>query len=185
MNITFRWHTGAPGRSRVAERSALILRPRPTAPGWAASLAAGAVAGVVAAVASVGVEIVTLSRLPPRVPTLWSAFVAGILAGLLYGGLCRMVRRPVVALWVVTLVLATIDSLLIALLPGASGRSPSLGIPISGLLTPLRQVLALAGIGHLGTRRFPGAYLPVATITHYITVVAVSLIVPRVAKPRG
>lgn len=62
---------------------------------------------------SVVLEIATFALVPPRVATLWSAFVAGILGGLLYGGLCRMARRPVVALWAITLVIATIDSLLI------------------------------------------------------------------------
>jgi hypothetical protein len=142
-------------------------------------------AGVVAAMLSVVVEIATFSPLPPRVATVWSAFVAGILGGLVYGALYRTVRRPVVALWVVTLAFATIDSLLIALLPGASGRNPNLGIPLSGLVTPVRQMLALVGVGHLGTRRFPQAYLPVATVIHYIAAVAVALIVPGLAKPRS
>lgn len=141
-------------------------------------------AGVVAALVSVVVEIATLSPLPPRDATLWSAFVAGILGGLLYGVLCRTVRRPIPVLWVVTLAIATIDSLLIAVLPGASGRSPNLGIPLSGLVAPLRQMLALVRVGHLGTRRFPQAYLPVATAIHYVVAVAVALLVPWWANPR-
>jgi hypothetical protein len=141
-------------------------------------------AGIVAALLSVGLEIATLSPVPPHVATFWSAFVAGILGGLLYGVLCRTVRHPVVALWVITLVLATIDSLLIAMLPGAAGRSPNLGISLSGLTTPLRQILALVGIGHFGTRRYPQAYLIVVTVIHYITAVAVAVLVPWWAKPR-
>jgi hypothetical protein len=157
---------------------------RAAVPGWATSLAAGAMAGVVAALVGVGLEIVTLSPLPPPVATVWSAFLAGILGGLLYGALCRMVRRPVPTLWGVTLVFATIDSLLIALLPGASGRSPNLGIPLSGLVSPVRQMLALIGVGHLGTRRFPREYLTVVTVIHYISAVAVAVLVPWWAKPR-
>jgi len=154
-------------------------------PGWGASIFAGAGAGVVAALASVGAEIVMHAQAPPRVATLWSAFVAGILGGILYEWLGRVVRRPAAALWVITLVVATIDSLLIATLPGASGPNPLRGIPIVGLLTPLRQLLALAGIGHLGTQHFPASSLLAATTTHYVTAVAVSLLVPWWAKPRS
>jgi hypothetical protein len=170
--------------ARPATRKTAAVSQRGVVPGWTTSLAAGAMAGVVAALLSVVVEIVALSPVPPRAATVWSAFVAGILGGLMYGALCRTVRRPVVALWVVTLALATIDSLLIAVRPGASGRSPNLGIPLSGLVTPVRQLLALVGVGHLGTRRFPQAYLPVATVIHYIAAVAVALLVPWWAKPR-
>ena len=102
----------------------------------------------------------------------------------MYGALYRTVRRPVVALWVATLAFATIDSLLIALLPGASGRNPNLGIPLSGLVSPVRQTLALIGVGHFGTRRFPQEYLTVVTVIHYISAVAVAVLVPWWAKPR-
>ena len=170
--------------ARPAVLQTIGVRRYPAAPGWATSLAAGAVAGVVAALVSVVVEIATFSPVPPREATLWSAFVAGILGGLLYGVLCRTVRRPVPVLWVVTLAVATIDSLLIVMLPGASGRSPNLGIPLSGLTAPVRQMLALVGVGHLGTRRFPQTYLPVVTAIHCIVAVAVALLVPWWAKPR-
>jgi hypothetical protein len=148
-------------------------------PSWAASVLAGMGAGAVAAVACVASEMALRSQLPPRVPTLWSAFVAGILGGLLYGWLARVVRRPAAALWAIALVVATIDSLLIAMLPAASGRGPSIGIPIVGLVAPLRQLLALVGIGHLGTRHFPASSLLAFTATHYITAVSVALLVPR------
>ena len=171
------------GAGPVALQTVGVTR-RSAVPGWATSLAAGAMAGVVAALVSVGLEIVTLSPLPPPVATVWSAFLACILGGLLYGALCRMVRRPVPTLRVVTLVLATIDSLLIALLPGASGRGPNLGIPLSGLVSPVRQMLALIGVGHLGTRRFPQEYLTVVTVIHYVAAVAVALLVPWWAKPK-
>lgn len=155
------------------------------APGWGASILAGAGAGVVAALASVGAEVVLQARTPPHVPTLWSAFVAGILGGILWGVLGRVARRPAAALWVVTLAIATIDTLLIAYVPLASGPNPSTGIPIVGLTVPLRQLLALAGIGHLGTRYFPAQYMLADAATHYITAVAVSVLVPWWAKPRG
>src|SRR5262245_38158578 len=116
-------------------------------PSWGASVLAGA--GAVAAMACVGAEMALRTGLPPRVPTLWSAFVAGILAGLLYGLLARVVRRAVVVFWTFALAVATIDSLLIAALPPAAGRGPSIGVPIVGLVAPLRQLLALGGVGHL------------------------------------
>jgi len=154
------------------------------APGWGPCILAGAGAGVVGAIAGVGVEIALRSPLPPHVATVWSAFVAGILGGILYGVLGRLARNPAPALWAVTLLIATIDSALIWAVPIASGRSPSIGAPIAGLVAPARQLLALAGIGHLGTRHFPARYIAAATVTHYTTAVAVSLLVPRWAGPR-
>lgn len=152
--------------------------------GWGASALAGIVAGIGAGLASVIVEIVTAARVPPPDATFWSALVAGLLGGLLYGWLCRVSRRPIAALWVITLAIATIDSLLIATLPLAAGRNPSTGIPIYGLVVPLRQILALAGIGHFGRFHFPARYLAADTATHYVTAIAVSLIVPWLARGR-
>lgn len=154
-------------------------------PGWGVSIRAGAIAGAVAALASVGAEIVMHAQAPPRVATLWSAFVAGILGGILYAWLGRVVRRPVEALWAITLGVATVASLLVAKLPGASGPNPSLGIPIVGLTAPLRQLLALVGLAHFGTRYFPARYLPADATTHYITAVAVSVLVPWWVKTKG
>src|SRR5262245_41894802 len=48
-----------------------------TGPSWGASVRAGIGAGAVAAMACLGAEVALHSALPPRVPTLWSAFVAG------------------------------------------------------------------------------------------------------------
>jgi hypothetical protein len=160
--------------------------PKPNAvPGWGRSIVAGAGAGVVAALVSVGAVIVMHAHTPPRDATFWSAFVAGILGGILYGWLGHLVPCPVAALWVITLVIATIDSLLIAIVPAASGPNPSLGIPIQGLTAPLRQLLALVGVGHLGTRHLAAGSLLAHTITHYFTAVAVSLLVPWWAKPKN
>jgi hypothetical protein len=155
------------------------------APGWGASILAGAAAGAVAAIAGVGTEIALRSPLPPHLATVWSAFVAGILGGILYGVLGRLTRSPAPALWAVTLLIATVDSALIWAVPIASGRSPSSGVPIVGLLAPMRQLLALAGIGHLGTRHFPARCIAAATVTHYTTPLAVSLLFPWWAGPRN
>lgn len=157
---------------------------RGQAPSWLAVVLAGAGAGVVAAVLCVAVEAVTGSRLPPRVATAWSAFVAGILGGLLYGVLARTTRRPVAALWVLTLAVATVDSLLIGTLPLPAGPGPSTGIPIVGLVVPLRMLGALVGLGHFSARHFPSQFLAIDTAVHYITAVVVALCVPWWA-PRG
>jgi hypothetical protein len=154
------------------------------APAWLVGLLAGVGAGIVAGAASVATLIAFRTHVPPYAATFWSALAAGILGGLLYAWLARMLPRPVPALWVVCLAIATIDSALIALLPLPSGRGP-LGLPIVGLTTPLRQLLTFAGIGHLGTRHFPASSLPAATATHYITAVAVALLVPWWAPLRG
>jgi hypothetical protein len=153
-------------------------------PGWGISVLAGAGAGVAAAFAAVGIEAAMHSPLPPRTATLWSAFVAGVLGGIVYAWLGRMSRRPATWLWAISLTIATIDSLLIADVPLPSGRGPSVGIPIAGLLVPLRQLLTFLGIGHLGIRYFPKQYLSVSILTHYVTAVAVSALVPLWVRGR-
>jgi hypothetical protein len=151
--------------------------------GWGISLLAGVGAGFVAAVASVAALYVLRASVPPRGPSAWSAFVAGILGGLVYALLSRVTSRPRAALWITTLGLATIISIVVATLPFPQG-SVRFPIPIAGLLVPLRQVLALIGLGQFSDRRFPAAFLHVAIIQHYVTAVAVSLLVPRVARGR-
>lgn len=154
------------------------------APGWPAVLAAGAGAGVVAAIVAVGVEIVGHAPVPPRPATAWSAFVAGILGGLLYGVLCRTTRRPVAAFWVLTLAIATVDSVLIAALPLPAGPGPRTGIPIVGLTVPLRMLGALVGVGHFSTRHFPAPYLAVDTAVHYVTAIVAAICIPLWAPRR-
>ena len=82
------------------------------------------------------------------------------------------------ALWVTTLVLATAVSVMIATLPFPAARV-QLPIPIPGLLVPFQQLGALIGLGRFGTARFPAQFLPVTIGMHYVTAVAVSLLVPR------
>src|SRR5260370_16840880 len=118
-------------------------------------LAAGVGAGAVAAVGSMGVQLATGVRIAPLPEVAWSAFAAGLAGGLLYWVLAHVVRRPIPALWGVSLGIATLDNVLIALLPLPGGHEPHLGIPIDGLVIPLRQMAALAGIGHLCPTFFP------------------------------
>ena len=55
--------------------------------GWGAGLLAGVGAGIVAAVACLAVNAVFHARIPPADAVAWSAFVAGVLGGLLYAWL--------------------------------------------------------------------------------------------------
>jgi hypothetical protein len=148
-------------------------------------LAAGIGAGMVAALGSVGLQLATGVRIAPLPEIAWSAFVAGIAGGLLYWVLARVVRRPVLALWGVSLGIATLDNLLIALLPLPGGHEPHFGIPIDGLVVPLRQMAALAGFGHFGAGYFPVAKLPADVVMHYVPAVAVAALVPWLAGLRG
>src|SRR5207302_6393190 len=119
--------------------------------GWGAGLLAGVGAGVVAALAGLAVGAAMRASIPPPLFVAWSAFAAGVLGGLLYAWLSRLLNRPAPAFWIITLALATIDSALIAFLPMPAVASP-VRLPIVGLIVPLRQLAALVGIGRLGER---------------------------------
>ena len=151
--------------------------------GWGFGLLAGVGAGVVAALAGLAVGAVMRASIPPPFFVAWSAFAAGVLGGLLYAWLSRLLDRPAPALWIITLALATIDSALIAFLPMPAGASP-VRLPIVGLIVPLRQLAALVGIGRLGERHFPAANLAADTLMHYTTAVAVAILVPAWAGRR-
>src|SRR5437879_3290536 len=148
-------------------------------------LAAGIGAGAVAAVGSMGIQLATGVHIASLREVAWSAFVAGMAGRLLYWVLAHVVRRPIPALWGVSLGIATLDNLLIAFLPLPGGHEPHLGVPIDGLMIPLRQMAALAGFGHFGARFFPLAKLPADVLMHYVPAVAVAAIVPRLAGFRG
>jgi len=148
--------------------------------GWGTGLVAGAVAGLGAAVASAIIRVVFHAVLPPLIPTVGSAVVAGLGGGLLYAGLTRFHDHPVRALWISVLVLATVDSILVAYLPAAAGPVPRYLFPIAGLMFPIRQVAALIGLGQFGTGRFPAQYLFANTVIHYVTAAGVAVVVPLV-----
>ena len=119
---------------------------------------------------------------PPSLATIGSAFVAGLLGGLLYVGLTRFLVHPVRALWILVLLLATVDSVLIAILPGAAGLTPRFLFPLAGLMAPIRQIAALIGLGQCGARRFPAQYLVPNTTIHYVTAACVAFVVPPVVR---
>src|SRR5437879_11862888 len=98
-------------------------------------LAAGIGAGAVAAVGSIGIQLATGVHIASLPEVAWSAFVAGIAGGLLYWVLAHVVRRPIPALWGVSLGIASLDNLLIALLPLPAGDEPPPGVPLDSLLT--------------------------------------------------
>jgi uncharacterized membrane protein YhhN len=125
------------------------------------------------------------ARVPDLEETAWSAFAAGAAGGVLYYALVRLVPRPINVLWGASLALATIDSLLIAFLPLPAGHGPHLAIPIDGLIVPVRQMAALAGMGHFGTRHFPGRYLAADTVLHYIPAAVVGTVVPSLTGKFG
>jgi len=120
--------------------------------------------------------------LPPLIPTLGSAFVAGLLGGVLYAGLSWVVRHPVWAFWVIVLVVATLDSIVIATLPGAAGAMPPALFPLAGLIAPIRQVAALLRLGQFSSRHFPAQYMVANTMIHYVTAVSVAILVPVLAR---
>ncbi len=145
--------------------------------GWGAGFLAGVGAGIVAAVACYVLALVTHTSIPPARPTVASAFVAGVLGGLVYAAWGRVVSRPVLALWITTLALATVISAAIATLPFPATRL-QLPIPILGLVIPLQQLAALVGLGQFGKGHFPTQFLPATITMHYLTAVSVSLLVP-------
>jgi len=145
---------------------------------WGRGLLAGVGAGLVAALASVVVRALLHAVLPPLVPTLGSAFVAGLGGGVLYVLLSRVWASPTAPFVIVILALATLDSIFIAALPMPGGPLPRPLFPVVGLIVPIRQLAALLGLGEFGTRTFPREYLLAVTVIHYVTAAAVAWLVP-------
>jgi hypothetical protein len=150
--------------------------------GWTTGLLAGVVAGLVAAVSSAIVRAVFHATLPPIIPTIGSAFVAGLGGGLLYAALARFLDYPVRGLWILVLLLATVDSVFVAILPAAAGRTPPFLFPLAGLIFPIRQVAALVGLEQFGTGHFPAQFLFANTVIHYVTATSVAVVVPPLVR---
>ena len=146
------------------------------------ALVAGFGAGIVGALGSALAQLTLGVRFPLLPDTVWSAFLAGLAGGVLCAILVGVVRRPASVLWILSLATATLNSLLIALLPLPAGPGLQVGIPIDGLIIPVEQLGALLGFGHFGTTHFPVMYLAADTVLHYIPAVAVGVLVPRWAK---
>lgn len=148
---------------------------------FAAGIGAGAVAGLV----NVGLLMLLHAHIPPVVATGWSSVVAGALGGLVYAMWSRISPRPVAALWLTSLLVATIDTIVVFALPfPATGRHIGLA-PLSGIVTPLLQILALFGIGGSSRGHLPTSFRGIYLEVHYITAVMVSLLIPVFARPKS
>ncbi len=143
-----------------------------------AAFLAGIGAGIVAGLINVAILLLTHSHIPPIRATFGSCVLAGGLAGLVYALWTRISPRPVAALWITTLLVATIDTVLIFALPFPTGeRRLGLG-GIAGIVTPLLQILALFGIGHFGRGHMPASFLGIYAVIHYVSAIATSVLIP-------
>ena len=150
-----------------------------------AALFAGIGAGTAAGLINVAVLLLIHAHVPPLRATFGSSVVAGALAGLVYAGWARISPRPVAALWLTTLLIATIDTVLLFVLPfPTSGRHLGLGA-IAGITTPLLQILALFGIGHFGRGQMPASFLGLYAVVHYLCAVVVSVLIPVFVRFRA
>ncbi len=148
------------------------------------ALVAGIGAGAVAGLVNIGLLTVLHARIPPVVATGWSSVVAGVLGGLVYGMWSRISPRPVAALWLTSLLVATIDTIVIFTLPfPTAGRHIGLA-PLAGIVTPLLQILALFGIGGSSAGHLPASFLGIYVDIHYLTAIVVSALIPVLARPK-
>lgn len=155
-----------------------------TAPTLPSSLVAGVGAGAVAGLVNVGVVLLLHVRLPPADAAAGSSVLAGALGGVVYWLWSRISPRPVAALWLTSLLVATVDSIVVVTLPFPAVRHLPL-VPFAGIVTPLLQMLALFHIG-----RFSHHYISIASIgpslaQHYICAIVVSLLIPAISRSIG
>ncbi|HEV2440868.1 MAG TPA: hypothetical protein VGX97_12485 [bacterium] len=149
------------------------------------ALTAGIGAGVGAGLVTVALLLLTHNRIPPIQGTFGSCILAGALAGLVYAMWTRISPRPVAALWLTSLLVATIDTIVIFVLPfPTAGRQLGLGA-IAGIVTPLLQILALFGIGGLGRGHMPASFLGVYLAVHCIPAIVISALIPIFARPKS
>ena|GEM_PF-1077827 len=149
------------------------------------ALAAGTAAGIASGLINLGLLLLTHSHIPPLRATVGSCVLAGAFAGLVYAMWTRISTRPVAALWVTSLLVATIDTVVIFMLPfPTAGRRLGLA-PLSGIVTPLLQILALAGIGGFGRGHMPASYHGIYLAVHYITAVVISALIPVFARSKS
>jgi len=169
-------------RTRIGLRSGM---PRASAGiSYPAGLAAGIGAGLAAGAVNAALVIATHSRIPPVMATAGSSLVAGVLGGLVYAWWNRISPRAVAALWVTCLLVATIDTIVVFMLPFPTAARHVHIAPLAGLVTPLLQLLALAGIGGFSRGHLPSWSHGIYVALHYATAVIVSLLVPIFARPR-
>jgi hypothetical protein len=170
---------------RTRESLRMVLTRGTTGVSVPSALAAGVAAGIVAGLIDVGLQLLTRSHIPPIRATFGSGMLAGALAGLVYAAWTRISPRPVAALWLTSLLVATIDTVVISMLPFPTvGRHLGLG-PIAGIVTPLLQILALFGIGGFGREHMPASFFAIFAAVHYVTAIVVSALIPVFARPKS
>lgn len=161
-----------------------VRRAETTGVSVPAALAAGIGAGIVAGLVNLAILVLTHSHIPPLRATFWSSVVAGALAGLVYAMWTRISPRPVAALWLTSLLVATADTIVIFALPfPTAGRHLGLGF-IAGITTPLLQILALFGVGGFGRGHMSMSYLGIYLATHYVPAVVASALIPLFVRPK-
>jgi hypothetical protein len=139
----------------------------------------------VAGLVNLGLLLLTRSHIPPLQATVGSSVVAGAFAGLVYAVLTRISPRPAAALWLTSLLVATIDTMVIFVLPfPTAGRHLGLA-PLAGIVTPLLQILALFGIGGFSSGHMPTSFLGIYLWVHYLTAIVVSALIPVFARPKS
>jgi hypothetical protein len=133
---------------------------------------------------NIGLLELTHSRVPPVLGTAGSSVAAGLLGGLVYAVWSRISPRPVPALWLTCLLVATLDTVVLFTLPfPTAGRHPGLA-PLAGIVTPLLQILALFGIGGSSPMHMPASFHGIYLAVHYLTAIVVGLLIPVFASPR-
>ena len=121
------------------------------------ALAAGIGAGAAAGFLNIGLLELTHSHLPPVTGTAGSSVAAGVLGGLVYAMWSRISPRPVPALWLTSLLVATLDTVVLFTLPfPTAGRHLGLA-PLAGLVTSLLQILSLFGVGGWSPQHMPAS----------------------------
>jgi hypothetical protein len=159
-------------------------RPSVVGVSFLMALIAGIGAGAAAGLVNIGLLSLLHARLPPVEATGGSCVISGALAGMAYWLWTRISPRPVLALWLTSLLIATVDTVVIFSLPFPTlGRHIHLAA-LAGLVTPALQILAFFGVGGSAPMYLPAAVQPAYIVVHYATAVVVSLLIPLLARPR-
>jgi len=149
------------------------------------ALTAGIGAGIAAGLVNIALLLLTHNRIPPIGGTFGSSVLAGAFGGLVYAMWTRISPRPIAALWLTSLLVATIDTIVIFMLPfPTAGRHLGLG-PIAGIVTPLLQILALFGIGGFGRGHMPTSLLGIYLAMHYVPAIVISALIPVFARRKS
>jgi hypothetical protein len=148
------------------------------------SVIAGIGAGAAAGAVNIGLLALMHARLPPVEATGVSSLVAGGLAGIMYWAWTRLSTRPVAALWITSLVIATVDTAVVFALPFPTAARHIRVPGLAGLVTPVLQMLALVGIGGSAPAHLPSAARPAYVVVHYVTAAIASWFIPLIVRPR-